>query len=340
VEKYRRENQSKQRTRSSSKPSPSSGFPPLQLIGSHHFLGQINAIVEKTKHSKSTLLITGETGVGKSLVAKYMFHHSHVYKTHLRSISLSEIPENLFEAQLFGHRKGSFTGAIDDFEGKIKATDRGTVILEDIACLPLHLQAKLLRVIEEKEFERIGETKPVTVDIRIIATSNTPLEKLVGEGTFRKDLYYRLNVLPIDLLPLRQRVEDIEPLAHHFLRSISNEQQKKISKISKECMNVLIDYSWPGNVRELRSVLEHAISLLETTISVLEPENLPLKVRLNQKDVNLEPETLEEEVQELERKKIVESLIRNNGHKGRTAQELGISRRTLYYKMEELNINK
>lgn len=308
------------------------------LIGSKHFLNEINAIVERIKHSKSTILLAGETGVGKTLAAKYLFFHSSGYKAHLRIISLSEIPADLFEDQLFGHKKGSFTGAIRDFEGKLKATDGGTVILEDIACLPLHLQAKMLRVIEEREFERIGEAEPLSVDIRIIATTNSPLERLVKENRFRKDLFYRLNVLPIELLPLRNRLEDIEPLTRHFLRIVNKDQNKKISQISDEALRAMMNYNWPGNVRELRSVIEHVVSMSGLDTEVIQLDDLPSKIRFQQGEIDLAPETLNEEVKSLERKKIIEALIRNNGHKGRTAEELGISRRTLYYKMEELNI--
>ncbi len=308
------------------------------LIGSKHFLNEIDAIVERIKHSKSTILLTGETGVGKTLVAKYLFFHSSGYKAHLRIISLSEIPADLFEDQLFGHKKGSFTGAIKDFEGKLKATDGGTVILEDIACLPLHLQAKMLRVIEEREFERIGEAEPLTVDIRIIATTNSPLEGLVKENRFRKDLFYRLNVLPIELLPLRNRLEDIEPLTRHFLRIVNKDQNKKIIQISDEALRAMMNYNWPGNVRELRSIIEHVVSMSGLHTKVIQLDDLPSKIRFQQNEIDLAPETLNEEVKSLERKKIIEALIRNNGHKGRTAEELGISRRTLYYKMEELNI--
>jgi transcriptional regulator with PAS, ATPase and Fis domain len=309
-----------------------------KLIGSKHFLNEIQAIVEKIKHSKSTILLTGETGVGKTLIAKYLFFHSSGYKAHLRIISLSEIPEDLFEDQLFGHRKGSFTGAFKDFEGKLKATDGGTVILEDVACLPLHLQAKILRVIEEREFERIGETEPVSVDIRIIATTNSPLESLVKEHRFRKDLFFRLNVLPIELLPLRNRLEDIEPLTRHFLRIVNSDQEKNVSQISKDALKALMNYSWPGNVRELRSVIEQAISLSGLNTNVIQPDDLPFKVRYLQHEIDLVPENLSQEMKSLERNKIIEALIRNNGHKGKTALELGISRRTLYYKMEELKI--
>jgi len=309
-----------------------------RLIGSKHFLSEIKAIVDKIKHSKSTILITGETGVGKTLVAKYLFFHSSVYKAHLRTISVGEIPADLFEDQLFGHRKGSFTGAIKDFEGKLKATDGGTVILEDIACLPLHLQAKMLRVIEEREFERIGETKPLSVDIRIIATTNSPLERLVKENRFRKDLFFRLNVLPLELLPLRNRLEDIEPLAGHFLGIVSCDQKKQISQISDEASRAMMNYNWPGNVRELRSVIEHVVSMADSNTKVIQPKDLPPKIRFQQNGIDLSPETLDEEVKSLERERIIEALIRNNGHKGRTAEDLGISRRTLYYKMEELKI--
>lgn len=309
-----------------------------KLIGSKHFLNEIDVIVERIKHSKSTILLTGETGVGKTLVAKYLFFHSSGYKAHLRTISLSEIPADLFEDQLFGHKKGSFTGAIEDFEGKLKATDRGTVILEDIACLPLHLQAKMLRVIEEREFERIGEAEPLSVDIRIIATTNSPLERLVKENRFRKDLFYRLNVLPIELLPLRNRLEDIEPLTRHFIRIVNKDQDKKISQISDEALRAMMTYSWPGNVRELRSFIEHVVSMSGLETKVIRLQDLPSKIRYQQNEIDMVPETLNQEKKSLERKKIIEALIRNNGHKGRTAEELGISRRTLYYKMEELNI--
>lgn len=309
-----------------------------RLIGSKHFLNEILTIVAKIKHSKSTILLTGETGVGKTLIAKYLFFHSSGYKAHLRIISLSEIPGDLFEDQLFGHKKGSFTGAFKDFEGKLKATDGGTVILEDIACLPLHLQAKLLRVIEEREFERIGETEPLSVDIRIIATTNSPLESLVKENRFRKDLFFRLNVLPIELLPLRNRLEDIEPLTRHFLRIVNSDQEKNVSQISEEALRAMMNYNWPGNVRELRSLIEHIVSMSALNTKVIQLHDLPSKIRFRQNEIDLAPENLNQEMKSLERKKIIEALIRNNGHKGKTALELGISRRTLYYKMEELKI--
>jgi transcriptional regulator with PAS, ATPase and Fis domain len=299
----------------------------------------LSSKADRLKRSYGTILISGETGTGKSLAARYLFEKSDVYKTIFRVISLNEIPESLFESQLFGHRKGAFTGADQDFEGKIKSGDRGTIVLEDIPTLPLNLQTKLLRVIENREFERIGDLEATRVDIRIIATANVPLEELVQKGVFRRDLFYRLAVIEIKIPALRERLEDLEPLILHYLQKIAASQGKRISQFDPEAFKLLRAYPWPGNVRELIGEIEHAISLADPDQEILFPGDLSERIQANNPALPLEADSLAQVVRRTERERIVRALVRNSAHRGRAARDLGISRRTLYNKMVDLGID-
>jgi len=300
----------------------------------------LDAKAERLRKSQGTILLSGETGTGKSLAARYLFERSESYKSTFRVISLNEIPEALFESQLFGYRKGAFTGADRDFEGKLKAADRGTIVLEDIATLPLHLQTKLLRVIENKEFECIGDLEPTRINIRIIATTNTSLAELVQQGEFRRDLFYRLAVIEIHIPSLRDRLDDLEPLALFYLREIATTQGKELSGIDPTALDLLRSYPWPGNVRELIGEIEHAVSMADPVQEVLRTTDLSDRIRVNHPALPLEEDGhLTHARRRAEREKIVQALIRHRGHRGRTAADLGISRRTLYNKMTELEID-
>ncbi len=319
--------------------------PSLQEIGEDILvIGQaykllLGSKADRLKRSHGTILISGETGTGKSLAARYLYERSDVYKSAFRVISLNEIPESLFESQLFGHRKGAFTGADQDFEGKIKSGDRGTIVLEDIPTLPLNLQTKLLRVIENKEFERIGDLEATCVDIRIIATTNAPLAELVQKGAFRRDLFYRLAVIEIKIPALRERPEDLEPLAIHYLQKIAAGQGKRLLALDPEALRLLRAYPWPGNVRELIGEIEYVISLADPDQEILLPGDLSDRIKTNNPELPLEVDNLAQVVRRTEREKIVQALVRNGAHRGRTARDLGISRRTLYNKMIDLGIS-
>ena len=309
-----------------------------QLIGSDRFVQSIEMLADRIINSRSTILITGETGTGKSLLAEYLFEQSNVYKKKLKIIPLAEISESLFESQLFGHKKGAFTGANGDFPGKIKAADGGTVVLEDIACLPLHLQAKILRLIEKKQFEPVGSTETDKVDIRVIVTANADLEKQVREGTFRKDLFFRLCIIEVELEPLRKRPEDIKILVYHFLNQITRDQKKGFEDVSEAALQRLKQYPWPGNVRQLKSEMERAISMADSRKKVIDLSDFSPRIRVDQTDWPFPEESLSQEMKTVERRKIIESLIRNNGNKAQTARDLKVSRRTLYNKMKDYGI--
>ena len=308
------------------------------LLGSPPFLAWLEGLARRLKNSGNALLLTGETGTGKTTVARYLYNESSVYKRCLRVIPLGEIPESLFEAEMFGYGRGSFTGAVSRFEGKLQGASGGTLLLEDVDTLPPHLQAKMLRVIEERRFERVGCADAVEIDARVVATSNADLRGLVRSGQFRADLFFRLNVVTIDLLPLRERAEDIALLADQFLRRAARDQRKSLTKISSLALKALTAYSWPGNVRELRSEMERAVSLADARTRRLSVQRLSPAVLSDSSSGLRAPKKLADQVRRAEAGAIVACLLRNGGKRGVTATELGISRRTLYNKIRELGI--
>lgn len=295
-------------------------------------------LADRIKNSPSTILISGETGTGKSMLARYLYEQSNVYKKGLKVISLSEIPESLFESQLFGHKKGAFTGANEDFQGKIKSAQGGTLLLEDIACLPLYLQTKILRIVQDKEFEQIGSTDTVKVDIRVIATTNADLRERIRQGQFREDLFFRLCVIERELQPLRKRPDDIEVLVPYFLDKITREQGKRFVAVSDAAMQRLKHHTWPGNVRQLESEMESAISMADPRKEILDLADFSPRIRMEKTEWLVREDSLAQKMKKVERENIIEALIRNNGNKVKTAADLGISRRTLYNKMDEYKI--
>ena len=233
------------------------------IIGNSKKMLEIYEIIEKVASTDTTVLISGESGTGKELVARAIHNHSLRRDKQFIPVDCSTLVQSLLESELFGHKKGSFTGAITDKRGLFEIADEGTVFLDEVANIDMHMQSKLLRVLEEREYKPVGSTKSRKVDIRLIAATNRDLETMIKKGGFREDLYYRLNVFPISMPPLRERREDVPILAYHFLRQINRMLNKRIKRFSKEAMEVLVQYSWPGNVRELKNVIERAAIMTE-----------------------------------------------------------------------------
>ncbi len=274
------------------------------------------------------LLITGETGTGKSLIAKYIHILSSRRDKPFVKINCGAIPENLLEAELFGYVKGAFTGAIRDKIGKVELADGGTLFLDEIGELPPHLQVKLLNLIQEKEFERIGDLRPRKVDVRIIAATNRDIKEMVEKGEFREDLYYRLNVVSIHLPPLRERREDMPHLVNFFLEKFSKLHKRSIKGFSPGAMKLLLEYDYPGNVRELENIVESAVIVARG--SIVREEDLPEEVRFKR--------SLKKREHLSEKERIKEALIRAGGNKTLAAKLLGMHRTTLWRKLKELGI--
>ncbi len=298
---------------------------------------EVMRMVMQVANSNASVLLLGESGTGKELIARAIHYNSPRKNKPLITVNCPSIPDHLLESELFGHVKGAFTGAVNDRRGKFEMADGGTIFLDEIGDLKPELQAKLLRVLQEKEFERVGENKPIKVDVRVIAATNRNLEKLVEENKFREDLYYRLSVVPIHIPPLRERREEIPHLIQFFLKKVAPDRE---IRIHPEVMDYLQKYDWPGNVRELQNTVERMVILAskdELTIKDL-PENIRWQAQKNKVNILSEGEVLS--LEELERKAILQALQKTNGNQSRAAELLKIPRHVLLYKMKKLNINK
>ena len=298
---------------------------------------EVLATVERVAPTNSTVLLGGETGVGKDLIARAIHQKSRRASGPFIKINSTAIPENLLESELFGYEKGAFTGATASKPGKFELADKGTLFLDEIGDVPPAIQVKLLRVLQEREFERLGGTRTVKVDVRLVAATNRDLRAALEEGTFREDLYYRLNVVPIDIAPLRERKEDIPELVHLFISRFSAESSKPIEGITPTAMQILVNYHWPGNVRELQNILERACALAKGTI--LEAGDIHLDVRTvrgTDSANHFLPEgmTLERWEDEM----IQEALKRAGGNKSQAARLLGLSRNALRYRLSKIGI--
>jgi transcriptional regulator with PAS, ATPase and Fis domain len=249
------------------------------MVGGCSKMQEIYRIVERAAESRATVLIRGESGTGKELVARELHQRSPRRNKTFVAVSCAALPETLLESELFGHEKNAFTGAATAKPGRFEMANQGTLFLDEIGDIPPAIQIKLLRVLQEWEFERIGGTKTIKVDVRLIAATNKDLEKAVAEEKFRQDLYYRLNIISITLPPLRERLEDIIALVEHFLEKYNAQNGRKIAKVHPDTWKYLKAYSWPGNVRELENVIERAIVLSEHTADTLTPDLLPDSVR-------------------------------------------------------------
>ena len=304
-----------------------------EIIGNSASLQAVFRLIEKVSATNASILIQGESGTGKELVARAIHQHSPRFNKPFVAINCGALPESLLESELFGHTKGSFTGAIADKKGLFRAADGGTLFLDEIGEIPLSLQVKLLRALQEHEITPIGSTVPVKFDARIVAATNRNLEEEVGKGNFREDLFYRLNVIEVFLPPLRERREDIPLLAKHFVGKAAKEQKQIEKPISKEAMGALINYNWQGNIRELQNALERAFILSNSEIDL---ESLPPKLKINstQGFEIRDPDGLNPTLEEVERRYVLEILKTVNQDKTLAANILGIDLSTLYRKLK------
>jgi DNA-binding NtrC family response regulator len=304
-----------------------------EIIGTSEALQKVFYLVEKVANTTASILIQGESGTGKELIARAIHFNSSRAGRPFLAVNCGALPESLLESELFGHTKGSFTGATADKKGLFRSADGGTLFLDEIGEMPLALQVKLLRALQEQEVLPVGSSVAVKFDTRIIAATNKNLETEVSENRFREDLFYRLNVIEITLPPLRERREDIPLLVKHFAAKTARHQKATEKSISKEAMTALVSYNWPGNVRELENAVERAFILSEGEI---EPESLPPKIRINaQHSLEMrDPEGLRPTLEEMERRYILEILAGVNDDKTQAANILGIDLSTLYRKLK------
>ncbi|MBW2038693.1 MAG: sigma-54-dependent Fis family transcriptional regulator [Deltaproteobacteria bacterium] len=314
------------------------------LIGKSPKMQRVYELVEKVSQTKANVLITGESGTGKELVAKAVHYNSPRKNRHFVTLNCGAIPENLLESELFGHMKGAFTGAIANKRGLLEMAEGGTLFMDEVGEVPLPLQVKLLRVIQEREFKRVGGTEDIKVDVRIISASNQDLEQEVVKGGFREDLFYRLNVIQIKIPPLRERKEDIPLLVNHFIRKYSLDTEKKIEEVSPEALGLLLSYNFPGNVRELENIIERSITL-ETSPMITErhirsyinermiSKNIPPSLEIPEEGIDLN-----KVVEDLEKAFILKALEKTDGVKKKAAELLGMNFRAMRYKSAKYDL--
>ncbi len=310
---------------------------PENIIGNSSAMKMLYHNINQVAKSNTTILIRGESGTGKELVASAIHYTSSRSKGPFIKVNCAALSEHLLESELFGHEKGSFTGALNKRIGRIEDSHSGTLFLDEIGEFSTALQVKLLRVLQEKQFERVGNNETISVDIRIIAATNRDLEKAVSENKFRQDLYYRINVFPIYIPPLRERKDDIVALADYFVEKFSKKMGKDVNRISTSAINKMFAYHWPGNVRELENCIEHAVLL--SNDGVIHGRNLPPSLQTPVKDNQNKSCLLKTQIQQLERDVIIDSLKRQSGSVLKAAKELGITSRMMRYKIKNLNID-
>ncbi len=323
------------------------------IIGKSRPMTRLFQLLETVAPTNSTILITGETGTGKEVVARAIHHNSSRRAHRFVALNCSAIPETLLEAELFGHVRGAFTGAVGNRQGRLEQAHKGTLFLDEVGTMSAALQMKLLRVLQEREFERVGDSHTIKVDVRVIAATNSDLGRLVAEGQFREDLFYRLNVIPVQLPPLRERKEDIPLLVQHFLQKFETERDANAAErhakpssehltVSQEAMRRLMAYHWPGNVRQLENAVERAVAFTAGR-SQIDVDDLPTEVQQAQETAAASAVTLPEEgmnlaafVANIERDLIQRSLDRTGGNKGQAARLLNLKRTTLVEKLKRL----
>ncbi len=307
-----------------------------ELIGSSPVMKKLFGKIEQVATTKATVLITGESGTGKELVAEAI-HHLSPRKDHpLVKVNCSALNENLLESELFGHERGAFTGAIRQRKGRFELADKGTIFLDEIGELSLDVQVKLLRILEEKEFERVGGNQTIRVDTRLIFATNADLEEKVKQGSFREDFYFRLKVVTLHNPPLRERKEDIQPLSDYFVRQFSMENGKKPIDLEASAIEALKNYEWPGNIRELRNLIEHLVLLWGESPITSQDLREYLNLDVPEEGLTL---SLDLPLSEVEKEYILKTLDRLNGNRTRAAEALGIGRRTLIRKLAEYGVN-
>jgi DNA-binding NtrC family response regulator len=307
------------------------------IIGRSQPMQEIFAVIERVAPTRATVLLAGESGVGKDLIARAIHFHSPRRDRPLVKINCTAIPENLMESELFGYEKGAFTGANTSKPGKFEQADTGTVFLDEIGDVPNNIQVKLLRVLQEREFERLGSNVTRHIDVRVVAATNQDLRAALEQGTFREDLYYRLNVVPIDIPPLRERKQDIPYLANHFVEKLAPDTGSPVESISDAAMDKLLAYHWPGNVRELENVIERSLVMCaakELAAADIRIESAP-RPRA-QSETRFLPDGMT--LDDYEREIIREALRRAEGNKSHAARLLGLTRNALRYRLTQMGL--
>ncbi len=313
-------------------------YKPSNIIGnSKSMQDDVYELIGKVAATRATVLILGESGVGKELVANAIHYNSANAEGPFVKFNCAAIPEHLAESELFGHEKGAFTGAVATHKGSFEQADGGSIFLDEVGELSPAVQAKLLRVLQERTIERVGSGKPIKVDVRIIAATNRNLADRVASGDFREDLFYRLNVVPITVPPLRERGSDVILLADYFIGRSSKANGKSIKRISTPALNMLMSYHWPGNVRELENVIERAVILSDD--DVIHGYDLPPSLQTPKESGTQFGSSLEEKTRAVEYEMIIEALKNNSGNVGAAAAELGLTRRVLGIRLDRYGIN-
>ncbi|MDP8255199.1 MAG: sigma-54 dependent transcriptional regulator [Candidatus Alcyoniella australis] len=311
-----------------------------EIVGDSSKMEEIFSTIRKVAGGGSTVFIYGESGTGKELIARAIHYHSDRAEGPFIKLSCSALAEGVLESELFGHEKGSFTGAVRRKLGRFELAHKGTLFLDEIGDISPLIQLKLLRVLQEREFERVGGTQPIKIDVRVITATNKDLLEEIRKNNFREDLYYRLHIVPIKVPPLRERKEDIPPLVEHFITKLGKRTNKKVRMIDEEAMNVLMEYYWPGNIRELENIIEQSMVL--TDGEVIRASDLPMFMAIDRPRGDLESQLgtrpLPEIVDEIERDLIKAAYGRANGVKTETAKLLGIKTSALYYKLEKYGL--
>jgi len=306
------------------------------IVGRHGGLRAVLSQVEIVAPTNATVLISGETGTGKELMARAIHELSPRHKRNLVKVNCAAIPAGLLESELFGHERGAFTGALMQKKGRFELADGGTLFLDEIGDIPLELQPKLLRALQEREFERLGSTKTIHVDVRLIAATHRDLESMIRNSQFREDLFYRLNVFPIEIPPLRERREDIPLLVHYFVSRHSRQMQKCVKSVPKQAMEALVNADWPGNIRELENFIERCVILTQG-------EELSVPYTELKKVSDRSTASAASSFEQAERQVIIEALTAASGRiagQGGAAERLGLKRTTLQNKMHKLNISR
>lgn len=330
------------RVKSRSAGPPAAKLPPEELIGQSPHLEEVRRLIGKVAPTDLTVLILGESGTGKEIAARAIHQASVRREGPFIPVDCAAIPESLIESELFGYEKGAFTGAEESKPGRFELAGGGTLFLDEIGNLPPAVQAKLLRVLQDMVIERLGSRRPVKADVRVIAATNRDLESAVREGGFREDLYHRLKVFTLDLLPLRRRLEDLESLVSYFLKRFSGELGKRVELVSPEAIELFRTYKWPGNIRELANVLRSAVLLSDGTV---EPDHLPASLRFAgprpaEEASSGRDQVLRDVVKRVEREHILATLRKTQWNRAEAARQLGVDYKTLYNKIKEHKITE